>query len=522
MANIFDYIDWRGDIPFETDPFNEVDSLILSWLAYTDFEGVIPEPSWDPGSLTEPPRIFSTLETLPSIDIEEANRRYYELHTEEEVRGREVFYKTAPLLLPKMAVSPRFSKIRVMGYINLVDPERDLQMSALTFDLGNGTWYVAYRGTDDTLAGWKEDFDLSYAEATVGQLFAVHYLEAFFGTPGRNVIVGGHSKGGNFAAYASVFCNDVTQANILRVYSNDGPGFIESVADSERFAKMLPRMVKVIPESSIVGLLMNGHMRLRVIRSSNSGVMQHDATSWEVMRNRFEIVDARSDASIFANETIIKWLHGIGSEERKRFVDDLFDLLGTAGFTTLEEHREHRLASIAGILKGFSALPEMHRRHFIAILNKLMRSGASVYAESLREGLGDSRLGGLLKRLPDRQEEGGSRGTEEPALQLPGHEGDDVREAGSGIGDLFLKFLERHADDENRDDEREEVGDGHRPEDAVETEEDGKQEGKSDSEDDFPEEGDQLISKYEIENRKNNTRDDCEDHSIADGLSGVV
>ncbi len=381
MPNMYDYLDWRGDVPFSVDPFNEVDNLILSWLAYVDFEGVVPEPDWYPGSDTRPAEVLSRVEDLPSVGIREAAEQYSQLHTEEEIRERNTFIGDAPLLLPKVAAAERYAGLRLCGYVNLVDPERDLQMAAVTFEVGDGTWYAAYRGTDDTLAGWKEDFDLSFTEMSAGQAFATSYLESMFASPGRGVRVGGHSKGGNFAAYASVFCSDALRRRIVRVYSNDGPGFIESVADSDRFLSMLPKMIKIIPESSVIGILMNGHIRMEIVRSTKSGAMQHDPTSWEVERNHFARVDERSDLSIFFNETIIEWLNGITSEDRKLFVDNLFGLFESAGVTTLEEYREHRLLTAAALLKGFNQLPESHRKQFLSILRKLFRSGIKVLRE---------------------------------------------------------------------------------------------------------------------------------------------
>lgn len=385
MANIYDYLDWRGDVTFETDPFNEVDNLILSWLAYVDFAGVVPEPDWTAGSATEAPEVFSSVLENESVGIREVFEKYFSLHTMEEIEESDTFYRTAPLLLEKMAASERFANLKLSAYVNLVDPERDLQMSAVTYEVGDGTWYVAYRGTDDTLAGWKEDFDLSYSGATVGQTFAKNYLEALFGSPGYRVMTGGHSKGGNFAAYASVFCNDVTQNNIIRVFSNDGPGFIESIADSERFMRMLPRMIKIIPDSSIIGLLMHGHIRLRLIKSSEDGLMSHDASSWEVLRNHFVPADEKSEGSIFINETIEEWLNGVDSENRKQFVDSLFGLFDSAGITTLDEYREHKIAGAAALLKGFGSLPEEHKKQFKAILRKLLISGVKVLTDRDKE-----------------------------------------------------------------------------------------------------------------------------------------
>ena len=186
MANIFDYLEWRGDIPFSTDPFNEVDNLVLAELAYTDFDGVV-APQGEP------------------VPVRAVRDRYFRLHTRAEVRGRRTFTGPAPLLLDPLADSVRYRDMRIAWYRNHVSVKESVQMAAVTLWPGDGTVYAAFRGTDNTLVGWKEDFTFSYLTETPGQRMAVEYLNERFRDGSLPIRVGGHSKGGNFAVYASVF-----------------------------------------------------------------------------------------------------------------------------------------------------------------------------------------------------------------------------------------------------------------------------------------------------------------------------
>ena len=216
MANIEDYLVWRGDLSFSADPFNEVDNLILAQMAYVDFDGVVSVPG----------------ETKP-LTLAEVNEAYHQIHTEEELRARKTFISSAPFLMEKAAKTARFGSILLTDYVNIVSVEAQEQMAVLTYLLPDGTSYVAFRGTDDTVVGWKEDFNLSYMDETLGQKHAVEYMNLCFADNHRPLRVGGHSKGGNFAVYASAFCDPSIRTQIREVYTNDGPGLLDSLTETD-------------------------------------------------------------------------------------------------------------------------------------------------------------------------------------------------------------------------------------------------------------------------------------------------
>ena len=172
MGNAFDYLDWRGDLPFSADPFSDVDNLILCELAYTDLDGVVPESG-------------------VSVSIREARDRYFELHTREEILARTNSVRLAPLLLDKAADTRRYADLHLSDYMNIIDADRDEQISAVTCEVGDGTFYTAFRGTDDSITGWKEDFSLCF-RTTAGQQRAVRYLNDVFAGRDVKLRVGGH------------------------------------------------------------------------------------------------------------------------------------------------------------------------------------------------------------------------------------------------------------------------------------------------------------------------------------------
>ena len=249
-----EYLRWRGDLSFDADPFNEVDNLILAQLSYVDFDGIVSEYGEDKISLTE------------------VCDRYWELHTEEEIRMRESFVKLSPFLLKPMAATERFAGMKLSGYVNHVEKSSEGQMSAIRFELDDGTTYVAFRGTDETIIGWKEDFNLSYMLRTEGQRLAVEYLNRNFRDTSLRLRVGGHSKGANFAVFASAFALPEVRAQIEAVYTNDGPGFLEEITETEEYKNVLFKTINIIPSVSIIGRLLNSSMKPIVVKSSGKGI----------------------------------------------------------------------------------------------------------------------------------------------------------------------------------------------------------------------------------------------------------
>ena len=258
MANMFDYLTWRGDLTLSQSPFQDVDSLILSTLAYVFFDGILSE------SMEE------------TVTIAQAAELYF-------ARPQEVWKSRVEEdweLLKHLAESERFSKMELCGYVNKLDFAAEKQFSALTILTGDGMAFVAFRGTDSSSVGWKEDFNMSFMDTVPSQQEAGIYLcraaEYFSG----KLRVGGHSKGGNLAVFAAAMCPEKVQERIVAVYNHDGPGFREGMLQREGYRAMLPRVQTFVPQSSVIGMLLEHEEEYVVIRSSQKGIMQHDPYSF--------------------------------------------------------------------------------------------------------------------------------------------------------------------------------------------------------------------------------------------------
>ena len=209
MANLLDYLDWRGDLPLSGDPFNEVDNLILAELSFVDFGGIVPGPG-----------------AGAAVPLGEAAAAYFAKTEGRPIDMGVLVPNQIPEMLRRMAAAPRFRDMQLSGFVDHLDTEKAEQFAALTIVCGDGALYLSFRGTDDTLAGWKEDFYLSCMREVPAQKKAVEYTETMARQyPRVKLRLGGHSKGGNLAVWAGVFCPLAVQRRIRSVWSNDGPGF---------------------------------------------------------------------------------------------------------------------------------------------------------------------------------------------------------------------------------------------------------------------------------------------------------
>lgn len=368
MANMIDYLEWRGDLSFCTAGFNEVDNLLLAQLAYVDFDGIV--PGQDSGA---------------DISLREASDIFWSGHDEEEILSRVSMTKWAPIVMRSMAETERFCNIRLSRYVNDVSDEEQSQFSVVCAALADGSIYVAFSGTDDTIVGWRENFNMGYLAETPGQLKAVQYLNRLDGASGQKLRVGGHSKGGNLSVYAAVKCLPKIQKRILTVYSNDGPGFNHEMTESAAYRRMLPRIKTILPESSIVGMLLEHQENYEVVKSSQSGIQQHDALSWEVLGASFVYVEQVAMKSVLLDETMKAWLCQLKPEERQAIVDTVFSMLEAADIRTVDDFYRSKWKKVQELLKATNRLPEETQQLLAKAVKLLWTEGNKAVRRAVKE-----------------------------------------------------------------------------------------------------------------------------------------
>lgn len=317
MRNIIDYVENELHTMNEKK-FNTVDSLILSQVTnylYDDLVGNL--------SNLKPHIYFKDL-----LKAEYFGKMFRSF----------ILPKKNKQLLFALAASPRFRNIEINYHVSKIDSDEEKQFSATTFILSNEFAYLGFRGTDTTVVGWKEDFNMAFVCPIPSQLEGVEYVNTIAKILPHKLYIGGHSKGGNIAVYSAMNCNNSVKSRIEKIYSHDGPGFREEVIKSEEFKSIKDKINKTIPYSSLVGILLENHEHYHVVKSSGvGGIMQHDPFWWEVGKDDFIYLDELSSKSKYINKTLNAWLSQISDEKRKQFIEALFEILNSTKCETITD-----------------------------------------------------------------------------------------------------------------------------------------------------------------------------------------
>lgn len=369
MANILDYLDWRGDLSFCADPFNEVDNYICSMLGLPDFSMIIPDNQRE-------------------ITLKDALAYYSTLWGK---RGDKLGMLASPLVLPllrKCVETRRFGDVRLSHFVNIIDEDAVEQFSAVCIHLCDGSVYVAFRGTDDTIMGWKEDFLLAVMDTVPAQKDAVSYVETVAAEVDGPLILGGHSKGGNLAVYAAIHISKDIQDRVTAVYNNDGPGFRESVSQTPGYLNIADRVYSILPQHSVVGVLLKQSENPIIVKSSKAGPESHDGFNWELMGREFIRCEDFSRSSRNLEEAIDRAIDGKTQPERQEFVDSFFDLLTATGAKTLTELLGRGKRANLSLLRESRKNPAVHS-FVVEVLRTVMREYADDVAEDVKDNMKD-------------------------------------------------------------------------------------------------------------------------------------
>ncbi|MBO4318779.1 MAG: DUF2974 domain-containing protein [Mailhella sp.] len=304
MSNMLDHIRWRGDLSFSSVPLGEADGLVLSQLAM-----IFWEKAMAPG---ESRTLRDLARMLEGGDVSAGFTA-----------------KNDALLLQAAAASERFGGLVLCGLSNEFDEDAAIQFAAVTFLLPGRDAFVAFRGTDSTLAGWKEDFAMTYEMPVPAQSAAAAYLARAASRTARRLYVGGHSKGGNLAMYAAATADTLTLARVRRVFNYDGPGFRSRGDAAKLYAAIRGRLASFVPQSSVVGMLLAHPQGYEIIRSDSVSILQHDPYSWQTEGGVFIRSPGLTKESVYIQAVIRRWLAGLGTDDRRLFVDALFRVLGS-------------------------------------------------------------------------------------------------------------------------------------------------------------------------------------------------
>lgn len=304
MSNIIDYIKKYGDKTFYEEEFNEIDNLVFCAISYLNFSGIV-----EKGKKT--------------ITLNETGKLYLNQNEFKDTIKYGVAKMNGYKVLKSVVDSIRYKDVLVYGY--LYDSNIDKQFGAISFKLKKDLIYIAFEGTDHLLSGWKEDFQMSYKFPVPAQKCAIDYLNKYISIFDRNIIVGGHSKGGNLALISSMYCNKLLRMKIKKIYSNDGPGVRKEQINSKNYKKIKDRYVHIIPDHSYFGVLLRND-KYDVIKSSKKDILCHSILTWQIEDKNL----VRTEQSVFSKnleKSIIMWLDEHDDMKRKKMIEGVFKAL---------------------------------------------------------------------------------------------------------------------------------------------------------------------------------------------------
>lgn len=369
MANVIDYLNWRGDLSFKNDEFNEVDNLVLSILTYIDFEGIVP-------SMAESGEVI----LKNTYEIYKNNKDTTHLKDLPFLKDVPEFFKLA-------SQTTRFGNIILSSYESQLDGEISKQFAAMVFSLEKDYHFIGFRGTDDNLAGWKEDLQMSFKDEIQSQKEAVNYTKKAMEKYKGEFILGGHSKGGNLSIYGASHVNEVDFDRILEVYSNDGPGFQKEFLHKEGYLRIKDRIISIVPESSIVGLLMEQSVERHIVSSKGITIFQHNPFLWELMGKSFIYKEGLTKESLGINSTINSWLSSLSNEERESFVNTLFDVIKGTGADTLSDINNEKLAIADALIKTFKNLGKETQDNLKSVMDLLFQEGNKTFRKVITDDI---------------------------------------------------------------------------------------------------------------------------------------
>ena len=360
MADLFEYLTWRGDLDFSEAAFNEVDCLLLCQIIYLNYSSLVPHDFSDRG---------------PALETVAQNMQKLKDFNQRSDLGPGLNPRTMELFL-EASKTRRFGSLRLCAYRNIIDLEKEEQFCAMTFS--SPQWNaVIFRGTDSSIVGWKEDFNLGYLPQVPAQLDATEYLNQAFTQLDGNIIIGGHSKGGNLSLYAATHCKSEYLERILSIYNNDGPGFNKDFFTTERFLSIKDRLHTYVPQLSVVGMLFSHPDDYKVVRSNEKGLGQHDPMSWILNGHGFDLVEQRDHVSRFIGETVNQWIDDLSPSEKEDFIETIFGVLGSADITKVAQMKENPLKSMGKVIGVSAKLSSKTRNAVLHTAGELIKTAMS-------------------------------------------------------------------------------------------------------------------------------------------------
>ena len=363
MANLLNYLDWRGDISFEEVSFNKIDALVLAQISYILIYDLV-SPDFDKSK---------TLKQL--AEDFKADKDF-----EKRLQTGYVINKKTPEVLLKAAATKRFANVKITGLQEIFSKEEVEQFATMTYLIDDKV-IVSFRGTDDTLIGWKEDFNIVWQDQIPAQRDALIYLENVSKAFKGKISILGHSKGGNLAVYTAVKSSDKIKNRLETIYNFEGPGFSKEFFQTKEFKKIENKLINIYPELSLVGMIFHHPEKYQIVESDGFAVMEHDALTWQIMGSDFISKPDFKDESKFFHKAFNEWVESLSKEQTKAFVTALWDVIMATDTENLTDMQKNPLLSGAKMfacMTSFDKNTKTEVKKIMDLLRTIVFKGTSL------------------------------------------------------------------------------------------------------------------------------------------------
>ena len=365
MENIIDYVKEWGKYSFAEKPFNEVDSLALCQMMYFNYEEFVPG--------------------LEERNVPVGIQSIYVHPDRDRILDDYWYRENNKELFASVAQSRRFGNLKMNYYVNIINEETQTQFSAMTYILEDKNAYIAYRGTDATIIGWKEDLNLAFSKPLHSQQLAVEYMDRVAGYIGGSFYTGGHSKGGNLAVYAAMNCTPETREGLIRVFNNDGPGFRPEIRELGHYEEIADRVIKFIPRSSLVGTILEDQDDYEIVESRGVGMLQHNAYSWKIEDGAFLRAKSMKSGKILRDAALNEWILSLSDSEIHAFVDTLYDVVAASEASNVFEFGADWKKCTQSVFEAAKELDETTRKSIAKIIRSLFEITRELATAELQE-----------------------------------------------------------------------------------------------------------------------------------------
>lgn len=372
MNTTYDFIYWRGDLLFSQFPFTEIDGLIFALLSNIEYLSV-----------------FKNFNLDKRYSLKEVVQQFKENGEYDNLSNKTKFVRQNLLLMQNLSNYKRYCDIKIFGYQRDFNKEKYTQFSAITFILDDNTLVISFRGTDASLVGWKEDFAMSFKESVGAQEDCIKYINVVGNVECKQIITCGHSKGGNLAVYSAIKTTDIILKKISHAYNFDGPGFNKKIIKTTEFAKLgINKITTIVPQSSMIGILMEHEEPINVIYSSSkTGIFQHYPLTWEVSTDKFKRLEKTDFLSKNFDETSRLFLENMNEEEMAVFLDCIFKMFDENGAVTFRDVMINPARTIKTLHQVHREIPDEYKAILELLGKSIIKSSAQIYSQPVKNSL---------------------------------------------------------------------------------------------------------------------------------------